>query len=107
MDTIGPTSLELISRLTLGLEAFALLFVAFMCRALITHRGYQAQKAMLTEADNLASSIDLSAYLFAILLALLDSLAIEGESVLAQSSEVAYIGLAIIVMLEVCQKCLN
>ena len=104
MDTFGSLSFELISRFTLGFEAFLILFIAFMTKALITHRSYHAQKSMLTESDNVASAIDLCAYLFAVLVSILDSLAIEGDSLLAQGSEVAYIGLAVIVILEMCQQ---
>lgn len=104
MDSTFSIYSELISRTTLGLEAFILLFVAFMFKAMIVHRGYAKQIHKLTTDDNLASALDLSAYLFAVLLALLDSLAIEGTSLIVQGSEVAYIGISIIIMLELSQQ---
>ena len=104
MDNTLFTYSEVISRTALGLEAFILLFVAFMFRALITHRSYSNQIHKLTAHDNLASALDLSAYLFAVLIALLDSLAIEGESLVTQGSEVAYIGVTIIIVIELAQQ---
>lgn len=104
MDSTFSLYSELLCRTALGLEAFILLFTAFMFKALVTHRGYSAQVHKLTSDDNLASALDLSAYLFAVLITLLDSLAIEGESLIAQSSEVAYIGIGIIVIIELAQQ---
>ena len=88
----------------MGLEAFILLFVAFMFKALIAHRGYSKQIHKLTTDDNFASALDLCAYLFAVLITLLDSLAIEGENLITQCSEVAYIGITIIIVIEVAQQ---
>lgn len=104
MDTNSVLSSEVLPRLALGTEAFLLLCLAFMIRALFNHRSYQAQKEALTSADNVATAIDLSAYLFSILLVMLDSLVLKNESLLGQSSELAYIGITIIILMEVCQR---
>lgn len=95
---------EVLSRIALGSEAFLLLLIAFLFKAMITHRGYTEQVHKLTQEDNLASAVDVSTYLFAVLVTLLDSLALEGESLISQASDVAYIGVAIIIMIELSQQ---
>lgn len=104
MDSILAEYTELIARITLGLEAFILLFIAFVVRGLICHRSYQGQIHKLTQEDNVASATDLAAYLFAVLLALLDSLTIEGESLISQCSELAYMGIGLMFVLELSQQ---
>lgn len=91
---------DLVSRLTIGSAVAVLIFVAFLIRAIVDHKGYDSQRASLTEADQLSSAISLSGYLLAIIIGLLESLTITTESLIAQGSEVAIKGLSLIISLE-------
>ena len=91
---------EITSRLIIGSEVLTLILIAFLIRAIIDHQGYGAQRAILTEDDRLSSAISLCAYLFAVVLGVLDSLTISSETLLAQCSEVAIKGLLMILSIE-------
>lgn len=86
-------SLDGLYRTALCLEAFCLIYVAILFRALLARFRGDDQLKLLTVNDHQAAAIDLCAYLFAIVFTLLDSFKIEGESLLRQSSEMAYSGL--------------
>ena len=80
-------------------EALAVLFIAKVARdALLLRRGYRVDQ-QLTEHDNFAAAIDLSGFLLASVIALLDSFVIEGESWSAQASSIAMTSLIVLSLL--------
>jgi uncharacterized membrane protein YjfL (UPF0719 family) len=80
-------------------EALALLFIAKVSRDLMLLRhGYRVDQ-QLTERDNLAAAVDLSAFMLACVIALLDSFVIEGESWVRQATSVATTGLLVLPLL--------
>ena len=86
---------------TLGFlaETLALLFIAKIARdLLLLRRGIHGDQ-QITEHDNLAAAIPLAAFLLATVIALIDSLVVEGEFWLTQATSIAYTGLTVIVIL--------
>ena len=91
--------MTLVSTLGFLAEALALLFIAKVARdLLLLRRGIRGDQ-QITEYDNLAAAIPLAAFLLATVIALIDSLVIEGELWLTQATSIAYTGLTVILLL--------
>ena len=91
--------ITLLSTLGFLTEILALLFIAKIARdLLLLRRGIHGDQ-QITEHDNLASAIVLSAFLLSTVIALLDSLVIEGEFWLTQATSIAYTGLTVVALL--------
>jgi putative membrane protein len=91
--------MALVSSLGFLAEALALLFIAKVARdVLLLRRGIHGDQ-QITEHDNLAAAIPLAAFLLATVIALIDSLVVEGELWLTQATSIAYTGLTVICLL--------